>query len=146
MTIRQLIYSSQPFGYDAATLGGILVAARRNNRRDGLTGALICRHDIYLQLLEGPDDAVTAAYARIVRDDRHLDITTLSSIAIDTRMFPAWDMLDDPARSWLWSPAEVAEGAVTAAEPATVVAVFARVATEVHASADPHACPAAPSA
>ena len=107
MTIRQLIYSSRPFGYDSAMLGGILIAARRNNRRDGLTGALICRHDIYLQLLEGPDDAVTAAYARIVRDDRHLDLAVLSSTAVAARMFPQWDMLDDPARSWLWSPAEI---------------------------------------
>lgn len=130
MTIRQLIYSSQPFGYDAAMLGGILVAARRNNHRDGLTGALICRHDIYLQLLEGPVAAVTAAFARIARDDRHLDVVELVNADVDCRMFPTWDMLDDPARSWLWSPAEIAAGAVSAAGPDAITRVFARVAAE----------------
>ena len=50
----QLIYSSRPFGFDEATLNGILMFARRNNPREAITGALICRHDLYLQLLEGP--------------------------------------------------------------------------------------------
>ncbi len=130
MTVRQLIYSSQPFGYDAAMLGGILVSARRNNRRDGLTGALICRRDIYLQLLEGPVAAVTAAFARIARDDRHLDVVELVNADVDCRMFPQWDMLDDPARSWLWSPAEIAAGAVSAAGPDVITRVFARIAAE----------------
>ena len=49
----QIIYMSQPFGYDEAMLAGILLDARRCNKRDGITGALVCRHDIYLQLLEG---------------------------------------------------------------------------------------------
>jgi len=131
MTIRQLIYSSQPFGYGAAMLGGILVAARRNNHRDGLTGALICRHDIYLQLLEGPAAAVAAAFARIVRDDRHLDVVELRSTDVGDRLFPRWDMLDDPARSWLWSPAEIAGGAITAAPATAVVGVFERLAAEL---------------
>lgn len=130
MAFRQLIYSSQPFGYDSAMLAGILVASRRNNHRDGLTGALVCRHDIYLQLLEGPAAAVDAAFARILRDDRHLDVTRLTSGDVDARLFPQWDMLDDPARSWLWSPAEVAAGAVTAANRDAILDVFKRVATE----------------
>jgi hypothetical protein len=36
----QLIYASRPFGYDELTLVGILASARRNNERDGITGAL----------------------------------------------------------------------------------------------------------
>ncbi len=148
--MQQLIYSSQPFGFDAATLGGILVAARRNNRRDGLTGALICRHDIYLQLLEGPADAVAATFARILKDDRHLDVIGHRSVAVDARMFPDWDMLDDPARSWLWSPAELANGAVAAAGGDAITAVFQRLADEQRVKGDTAAddggvaCPRAP--
>ncbi|MGI4877071.1 MAG: BLUF domain-containing protein [Janthinobacterium lividum] len=137
--MRQLIYCSQPFGYDAATLANILVAARRNNRRDGITGALICRHDIYLQLLEGPADVVAAAFGRIVADDRHLEVNALMSAEVDARLFPRWDMLDDPARSWLWSPAEVAAGAVLTAGADAVLAVFARVAAELGVAST--ACP-----
>ena len=128
--VKQVIYWSQPFGYDTAMLGGILLAARRNNRRDGVSGALVCRHDIYLQLIEGPETAIDALYARILRDDRHLDVRPLWSGTVAQRMFPDWEMLDDPARSWMWSAAEVADDAVDKASPDEVRAVFARVARE----------------
>ena len=128
MPLTQLIYSSQPFGFDDAMLGGILVQARRNNPRDGITGCLICRHDLYLQLLEGPGDAIDALYARIAVDDRHLQVEMLSRGPVDTRLFPDWAMRDDPAQSWLWTPAEVEDGALTKASPDELRAVFARVA------------------
>ena len=56
--MKQLIYRSEPFGFDRATLAGILMTARRNNRRDDITGALLCRSDLYLQLIEGPEAAI----------------------------------------------------------------------------------------
>ena len=43
MPLTQLIYTSRPFGFDAHTLDDILLGARRNNERDGITGALVCR-------------------------------------------------------------------------------------------------------
>jgi len=130
MTLHQLIYMSEPFGFDDGMLNGILSISRRNNGRDGLTGALVCRRDIYLQLLEGPEEMVEAAYARIKRDDRHLGLVRLVSEAVDARMFPDWAMLDDPARSWLWSEPEIAAGAVKAATVAEIRSVFERVAHE----------------
>ena len=130
MTTHQLIYMSEPFGFDDAMLNGILSISRRNNRRDGLTGALVCRRDIYLQLLEGPEAAVEATYARISGDDRHLAITRLASEPAEVRLFPDWAMLDDPARSWLWNEAQVAAGAVTDASTSEVRAVFERIARE----------------
>jgi hypothetical protein len=63
--VTQLIYVSEPFGYDSGILSAILATARRNNARRGITGALICRHDIYLQLIEGEGDAIDALFARI---------------------------------------------------------------------------------
>jgi hypothetical protein len=133
MMLKQVIYWSQPFGFDSAMLGSILLAARRNNRRDGVSGALLCRHDIYLQLIEGPGNAIDTLYARILRDDRHLDVRPLWSGAVAARMFPDWDMLDDPAHSWMWSAAEVADDAVGRASVDEVRAVFARVARDVAA-------------
>jgi Sensors of blue-light using FAD len=44
----QLVYASRPFGYDDLTLTGILGQARQNNARNGITGALICREDIFM--------------------------------------------------------------------------------------------------
>lgn len=63
MSLTQLIYASQPFGYDSAGLYNILSVSRSLNERDGLTGALMCRADVYLQLLEGPQDKIDATYA-----------------------------------------------------------------------------------
>ncbi|CAM3233415.1 Sensors of blue-light using FAD [Sphingomonas antarctica] len=130
MTIYQLIYASEPFGFDDGLLSSILWVSRRNNQRDGITGALICRRDIYLQLLEGPEASVEAAFARIVGDDRHLAVHRLVSGKVAARVFPDWAMRDDPARSWLWNEVEVGAGAVKAAGPGELQAVFARVARE----------------
>ncbi len=127
----QLIYSSRPFGFDDAMLNGILLIARRNNPLDAITGALICRHDLYLQLLEGPKDAVEARYRRIVSDNRHVEVVKRVSRPVSERMFPNWAMRDDPARSWMWTAQEVQKGALDRATPADFVAVFSRLAAEV---------------
>ena len=130
MGMIQLIYASQPFGFDDAMLSSILTAARHYNSRDDITGALICREDVYLQLLEGPEELVEAAYARIARDRRHLEINLLSSAPITERMFPTWAMRDDPARSWMWTHREVEHGAIIKASREELLGVFARLATE----------------
>jgi len=126
----QLIYSSRPFGFDDASLNGILLTARRNNARDGITGALICRHDLYLQLLEGPQEAVEARYGGIARDNRHLEVVKRMSRQVTDRMFPNWAMRDDPARSWMWTAEEVAQGALDRATPADFITIFKRLADE----------------
>jgi len=126
----QLIYSSRPFGFDDAVLNGILLTARRNNARDAITGALICRHDLYLQLLEGPRAAVEARYGGIARDDRHLEVVRRVSRPATDRMFPNWAMRDDPARSWMWTALEVGHGALDRATPADFISVFQRLANE----------------
>ena len=128
MTITQLIYYSQPFGFDDSMLNGILLQARRNNARDGLTGALVVRRDLYLQLLEGPEAAVTATFERIKRDNRHLAVKVLSFEPVALRLFPDWTMRDDPAQSWLWSETEVGNGALENAGVEALRGVFARVA------------------
>lgn len=125
--MKQLIYRSQPFGFDSAMLAGILSAARRNNPRDSITGALICRHDLYLQLIEGPESAIDALYARIAVDDRHGDVRVLLTGTVDERMFPDWAMLDDEAPSLFWSAQEVAAGALETATPAALRAAFERL-------------------
>ena len=130
MTIHQLIYMSEPFGFDDGILNGILSISRRNNVRDDITGALVCRRDIYLQLLEGPEGAVQAAFTRITGDDRHLSPNRLWSGEVTQRLFPDWAMRDDPARSWLWSEAEVGAGAVQRASQRDLCEVFERVASE----------------
>lgn len=132
--VTQLIYMSEPFGYDENILATILATARRRNERDGITGALICRHDIYLQLIEGDEGAIDALFARILADDRHLAVTLLSRVEVADRLLPQWAMLHDPAHTWLWTAEEVASGAVREATPEALQQVFLRAGAEAASS------------
>ena len=130
MPLLQLIYASQPFGFNGPTLAGILLDARRCNARDGITGALICRDDLFLQLLEGPEHKVQATYSRIISDDRHLDVRQLSNRAIKEpdRLFGQWAMRDDPADTWVWSRREIDNGILDSATEDDAIAIFERLA------------------
>jgi hypothetical protein len=126
----QLIYASQPFGYDELMLAGILSSARRNNKTNDITGALICREDLFMQILEGPRDAVTTTFSRILQDDRHVDVVNLWSGDMEARLFPDWSMRHDPARSWMWTMKEVENGAIGRATTAEIRGIFERLARE----------------
>lgn len=130
MDLIQLVYASRPFGFDNATLNAILMDARRNNPRHEITGSLICRADIYIQLLEGPAAAVDSTFARIARDNRHLEVTLLYRMPGAKRLLSEWAMRDDPPRSWMWTQREVAEGALSRASPDDILKVFERLVTE----------------
>ena len=127
MSLVQLIYASQPFGYDSVGLYNILSVSRSLNERDGVTGALLCRADIYLQLLEGPPDKIEATFARIRKDDRHLDVQILLSGPVDARLFPDWAMHHDPAASLMWTQEQIDGGALHTAGAAALQTVFKRV-------------------
>jgi hypothetical protein len=127
MDMVRLVYASRPFGFDDSILNGILIQARHNNSRRDITGALICRADVYLQLLEGPEAAVKETYSHIARDDRHLEVKQLLVEPATDRMFPGWAMRDDPARSWMWTKEQIAAGAISRASPKEILAIFARL-------------------
>jgi hypothetical protein len=127
MDVFRAIYTSQPFGYDSATLDGILMEARRANIRDGITGALICRADIYLQWLEGPEPEVRRTLERIERDDRHLDLKVHVAEHVAERMFGEWAMLHDPAATWIWTQSEIESGALERATPEEITGFFLRL-------------------
>lgn len=126
----QLVYASRPFGFDITNLHSILNDARSFNAANDITGALICRNDLYLQMLEGPEEIVLPLYERIKRDDRHVEVTELVRRPIVMRLFPAWSMRDDPVEDWMWSRDEIDKGAVENSTPAEVIAIFTRLAAK----------------
>lgn len=75
-----------------AELERILAVSRRNNARDGLTGALLFTEGSFAQVLEGPLDAIERAFERIGRDPRHGAVTVLQFAKQAERCFPAWSM------------------------------------------------------
>jgi len=73
-------------------LKSILASSRRNNTRDGITGALCMANDIFLQQLEGDSTTVNQLYHRIVADTRHSDLAILDFAEIPSRNFTQWSM------------------------------------------------------
>ena len=130
MSLLQIIYVSQPFGFDEAMLYSILMTSRQNNLRCDVTGALICRNDAFLQLIEGPEAAIRDTYARIASDNRHVGVNFLFGEPVTDRVFPGWAMRDDPARSWMWTQAQVAAGTIAKATRPELLAVFDRLKAE----------------
>jgi hypothetical protein len=89
----QLAYiSSARQEVDAALLDDILTVSRRNNERVGVSGLLVSGGRRFLQVLEGPDAAVLATYARIQADPRHRGFVMLSSTHVPERAFGKWSM------------------------------------------------------
>ena len=127
MDLFRAIYTSRPFGFDEAILSGILIDARRANARDGITGALICRADIYLQWLEGPETQVKSLLERIEQDDRHIEVKVHFAKRVASRVFGEWAMLHDPAASWIWPQRDVSDGAVERATPEEITGFFMRL-------------------
>jgi hypothetical protein len=70
----------------------ILQTSRCRNAQDGVTGLLIFDGKRFLQVLEGPVDAVETAFARIAVDPRHRALVKLSSRHVEHREFGDWSM------------------------------------------------------
>ena len=128
----KLIYSSRPFGFDESVLSGLLIDSRENNRKNNITGSLLCRADIYLQILEGPESKVKEAFEKIKLDDRHLEVTVLFRGNTDGRLFANWAMKDDPVESWMWSHKEVSEGAILESSQEEILNIFKKIAGDVN--------------
>jgi Sensors of blue-light using FAD len=87
--------------------GKILLQARVNNRKTGLTGVLCFGDGCFLQCLEGEQESVNNLLAKLRKDDRHNCFTVLSQKPIKTRSFERWEMkfvaVQGPMMKWLES-------------------------------------------
>ncbi|MES2814682.1 MAG: BLUF domain-containing protein [Pseudomonadota bacterium] len=94
MLLSQTIYHSRcrPDLDARIVLGDVLSVSHSNNPKRGLTGGLAVLDDRFLQVLEGPGDAVEAMMLRLYRDDRHLDIRIVCTRPIGDRLFTDWSM------------------------------------------------------
>jgi len=98
--IYRLIYlSSAATVITEADLAQILSDARNNNSCAGITGLLVYHDGNFLQVLEGPRDAVEGCFARIRQDPRHDGVQEVIAEEAESRIFGEWEMawiaLDD---------------------------------------------------
>lgn len=70
----------------------ILAVSRRNNPRQGITGALLFSSDCFAQTLEGSVEAVEQTFERIQLDRRHTDSVILLAGMVGAREFGDWSM------------------------------------------------------
>jgi len=70
----------------------LLMKARANNQRDGITGCLIYYKGGFVQLLEGDREKIEILYEKIKKDPRHKNVTLFADDEISRRTFPNWGM------------------------------------------------------
>ena len=95
-----LIYvSTAVYLLSSEELLDILRVSRRNNEVGPVTGLLLYKDGNFMQVLEGPEEAVMNIFGKILRDTRHTDIIVISKEPITVREFADWRMaflnLDD---------------------------------------------------
>ncbi len=94
MLVRLLYASRAADAVDADALASILRQSKENNPRVGVTGVLcFCTNArMFMQVLEGGRNAVSALYNHIARDARHRDVSLLAYEEIGERKFASWSM------------------------------------------------------
>lgn len=99
MSVYQIMYISSVTGtITADQCAAIARASAISNRADGVTGLLLFNGKRFLQVLEGPREAVDRVYQRIARDGRHAALVKLREQMVDAREFGEWAMaFDNPA-------------------------------------------------
>lgn len=96
-SVHQLIYLSRDTTGDAAgvqaqELERILAVSRRNNERDGITGALLHGSGYFAQALEGGLSVLEQTFERIQCDARHGEVVILHCMQVPQRAFSRWSM------------------------------------------------------
>jgi len=92
MLVRLMYASRATETVTQEELTAILRKSKANNPAVGVTGVLCFSGGIFLQLLEGGRNQVSALYNRIAADPRHRDVVLLSYDEIDERRFAHWSM------------------------------------------------------
>lgn len=70
-----------------ADLAALMRSARMHNLNGDVTGMLLHHGDLFLQYLEGPEQAVEASVARLEADPRHTELTHLFQGPTSARLF-----------------------------------------------------------
>lgn len=93
----RLVYHSRsliPAADRKVELGELFTAARSNNKKRHVCGALLVTGDSFVQVLEGNETTVRKLYARITHDARHESVTLVETGTIDETVFARWAMAE----------------------------------------------------
>ncbi len=89
----RLLYCSQATpGVSDDQIQNILLVARRNNKALGITGVLVHGGGMFMQVLEGPEQAVLRLYVKILDVRRHRGSRIIYNTPAKEQVFKDWSM------------------------------------------------------
>jgi Sensors of blue-light using FAD len=92
--LMSLIYASRSAEcFHEHEIPDLLQQIRIANARQALTGMLLYISGSFLQVLEGQPERVDAVFSRILRDNRHTQVTLIARESISERAFEGWTMM-----------------------------------------------------
>lgn len=92
MLVRLIYTSISSSTMQPDDMQSLLIAARKNNARDDITGILCYGNNRFIQYVEGERPAINRLYEKLVQDSRHNKLVILSYEDIRSRMFDNWSM------------------------------------------------------
>lgn len=91
--LYHLIYISHAtHSFSQDELEKLLISARRNNKKGGITGMLLYLNDKFIQVLEGEKKEVKKLLSLIELDPRHRKVSVLLEGSTRERVFKTWSM------------------------------------------------------
>jgi hypothetical protein len=94
--LRRIIYISRIVRKseqsDASIVFEIDTTSNRRNSKSNVSGCLLLVNGWFIQLLEGPSEAVESTLARIAIDPRHNDLQVIENELVKERIFSDWAM------------------------------------------------------
>ena len=99
--IERIVYRSDAVALTdgPVDVSRIISTSVRNNARRRLTGALALHGGIFVQVLEGDPEALTALMETIEADDRHRNVRVLARWPVQAQLFLGWAMVQVDARA-----------------------------------------------
>ena len=108
--LRRVIYVSEKVGSSEHDVADIVKASNKNNPSKDITGCLLKGKNSFLQILEGPSDAIEGLYKTISEDNRHTNVKRLCDEPLDKRLFSDWSMKSDNYNQMEWSDSALNAG------------------------------------
>lgn len=91
--IAYISYASEVFDPEADDgIDDILKSAKSHNKDLGITGMLLFKGGVFLQILEGEKEAIEKLYGKIALDLRHEGLKLLVKQEASERIFQDWTM------------------------------------------------------
>ena len=93
-SLISVIYaSSSTDDFHEHEIPDLLKQVRIANAKQELTGVLLYIERSFLQVLEGQPEMVDAAFSKILRDKRHMQVTLIARESLVERAFEGWTMI-----------------------------------------------------